>query len=154
MPDRHAHTAAGRRRSRSRRRRRGGGGGARGGVGGGGAERGGAVEAERAGERRGVEAEQLVAVGGGAGGDGAAAGADGVAVGLEAGDGAGGVVDLEDAVDVADRTVTLLPARLEDDLHDVAPGVLRPQLRHCSVCKPAKSQHYYQGPVWHRRLRF
>jgi hypothetical protein len=27
--------------------------------------------------------------------------------------------------------VPLLPARLEDDLHDVATRVLRPQLRHC-----------------------
>jgi hypothetical protein len=83
-----------------------------------------------------VEAEQLVAVGGGArGDDGAAACAHGVAVGLEARHGAGGVVHLEDAVDVADVVgpVPLLPARLEDDLHDVATRVLRTKLRHCKL---------------------
>jgi hypothetical protein len=98
------------------------------------AEGGRAAEAERARERRGVEPEQLVAVGRYPGGGAAAgAGADGVAVGLEAGDGARGVVDLEDAVDVADGAAPLLPARVEDDLHDVAPRVLRTQLRHCEL---------------------
>ena len=44
-------------------------------------------------------------------------------------------MDLEDAVDVADgaAAVSLLPARLEDDLHDVATGVLRTKLRHCTT---------------------
>jgi hypothetical protein len=103
------------------------------GGGGGAAEGGRAAEAERARERRGVEPEQLVAVGRRPGGDdGAAAGAHGVAVGLEAGDGARGVVHLEDAVDVADGAVPLVPARLEDDLHDVAPRVLGTQLGHCT----------------------
>jgi hypothetical protein len=41
-------------------------------------------------------------------------------------------VHLEDAVDVADAgPVPLLPARLEDDLHDVAARVLRTKLGHC-----------------------
>lgn len=120
-----------------------------GGGGGGGAEGSGAAGAEGAGEGGAVEAEELVAVGGATGvllvgrvvaeaarcsGRGVEveerAGFDGVTVVLEAAEDALGVVDLEDALDLADRMVLLLPAGLEDYLHDVSSGILRPQLRH------------------------
>lgn len=82
--------------------------------GGRGAEGGGATDAERAEEAGGVETEELIAVsrraGRGGGGGGASVEPDGVTVGLEAGEGAGGVVDFEDALDLARRPAAHSPA--------------------------------------------
>lgn len=106
-------------------------------VGDGVAEVGGAVKAQRAVQRGAVEPEELVAIGDASGvlfiRGGFGFGFDGVSVLFEFGDSFLGVVDFEDAIDIADRGLFLEPARLEYDLHDVLARVLRTQLRNCTM---------------------
>lgn len=84
-----------------------------------------------------MESEELVAVGSAAGVFGLGLGReevnlgpglDGVAVVFESCNRALGVVDLEDALDGADGSVLLLPARFEDYLHDVSARVFWAEL--------------------------
>lgn len=110
------------------------------------AEVGGAVKAQRAVEGGAVEPEELVAVGNATwvflvrelqlGG----LGFDGVSVLFEFGDCFLCVVDFEDAIDLANRSLFLEPAGLEDDLHYVLARVLWTQLGNCCLMKCRKDK--------------